>query len=394
MWETVKIDSLGKVVTGKTPSTKQPAYYGGDYPFITPTDMADDARIVSTERTLSDKGYAKQKNSMLPADSICFVCIGATIGKICMTQSPSFSNQQINSIVPTEKKHNKFFIYYLMRTQSERVKSVAGGAATPIVNKTTFSNLEVSVPKLEIQNKIASILSAYDDLIENNLKRIKILEEMAQMIYREWFVNFRFPGHEKVKMVDSPLGKIPEGWEVVKVKGIIKRLKAEDTYTQDDVNPTGNVLVIDQSRDEFLGFHDDKPAHIASPDNPIVIFGDHTCKMQLMVQPFSLGPNVVPFIAKEDVPIIYIYYLVHNIVKTREYKRHWTELSNKNVVYCSSSVGSMFADNVRPFLEQTNALRIINMILRKTRDLLLPKLISGEMDVEGLDIKCEEVCCG
>ena len=88
------------------------------------------------------------------------------------------------------------------------------GAAQPTDQRLRYLQaFEVRVPPLPTQRKIASILSAYDDLIENNTRRIAILEEMAQAIYREWFVNFRFPGHENVKLVDSPLGQIPEGWE-------------------------------------------------------------------------------------------------------------------------------------------------------------------------------------
>ena len=158
-------------------------------------------------------------------------------------------------------------------------------------------------PPMQVQHKIASILSTYDDLIENNTRRIKILEDMAQTLYREWFVHYRFPGHENVPMVQSELGPIPQGWEVKKVKEIVKRLKAGQVYKDADVNKNGSVIVIDQSRSSFLGFHDYQPAHYASPESPIIIFGDHTCKMQLMITPFSLGPNVVPFIAKDQTPI-------------------------------------------------------------------------------------------
>lgn len=105
-------------------------------------------------------------------------------------------------------------MYYILSGIKEQIKNIASGAETPIVSKSLFSLVNVKVPTIDVQNKIAAILSAYDDLIENNLRRIKILEEMAQALYREWFVHFRFPGHEKVRLVDSPLGKIPEGWEI------------------------------------------------------------------------------------------------------------------------------------------------------------------------------------
>ena len=162
---------------------------------------------------------------------------------------------------------------------------------------------KVFCPPMHIQRKIAAILSTYDDLIENNTRRIKILEGMARTLYQEWFVHFRFPGHENVPMIESSLGAIPQGWKVKKVKEIVERLKAGKIYREVDVNQTGRIIVVDQSRADFLGFHNNQPDHKASPKAPIIVFGDHTCKMQLMVNPFSLGPNVVPFIAKDETPI-------------------------------------------------------------------------------------------
>jgi type I restriction enzyme S subunit len=111
------------------------------------------------------------------------------------------------------------FYAYCFRTPLVRKGLTAYGGGTNIsnLNQDILRSLVVPVPPLSVQRRIAGILSAYDDLIENNQRRIKILEEMARSLYREWFVNFRFPGHEKVKMVPSPLGLIPQGWEVKKI---------------------------------------------------------------------------------------------------------------------------------------------------------------------------------
>ena len=132
---------------------------------------------------------------------------------MCITKKPSFTNQQINSIIVNENNDYKF-VYFLLKFNNERIKATASGAATPLINKTTFSDIIVTVPPLKTQHKIAGVLSAYDDLIENNMRRIAILEEMAQRIYKEWFVDFKYPGHENDKLVDSELGMIPERWEV------------------------------------------------------------------------------------------------------------------------------------------------------------------------------------
>ncbi|MDP3106051.1 MAG: hypothetical protein Q8M95_15770 [Candidatus Methanoperedens sp.] len=187
-------------------------------------------------------------------------------------------------------------------------------------------------------------------------------------------------------MVESEMGMVPEGWEVKKVKDILKKLKAGNVYTENVVTKTGNVPVIDQSLDSFLGFHNNNPDHMATLENPIMIFGDHTCKMQLMVEPFSIGPNVVPFRSQNETPILYLYFLVRNLVETKEYKRHWTELTNKTVVLTSNEYAMRFTCITKPLFEQIDSLIRKNLNLRRTRDLLLPKLISGEVDVEKLDI--------
>ena len=264
--------------------------------------------------------------------------------------------------------------------------SLGTGTTFLEVTKARLLDVEIPLPPLPTQRKIAAVLSAYDDLIENNTRRIKILEDMAQTRYREWFVHFRFPGHENVPMVESALGLIPQGWKIKKVKEIVKRLKSGQTYKQVDVNDAGTVIVIDQSRAAFLGFHDNQPDHSASPIDPIIIFGDHTCKMQLMVVPFSLGPNVIPFIAKDEMPVGYLYFLISSLVETTEYKRYWTELNNKVVTTADFETSEHFSSFTAYIFQQMEVLKERNQTLRQTRDLLLPKLISGEIDVSDLDI--------
>jgi type I restriction enzyme S subunit len=223
-WRKLTVGQIGRVVTGKTPPTKRPELYGDKYPFITPTDISDNLHTVTAARYLSAEGYRYQKNLLIPTGAICYTCI-ASIGKVCIATRPSFTNQQINSIIVDSTQYDHRFIYYLLRHETDRIKALASGAAAPIINKTAFSEVELLVPPLPTQHKTAAILSAYDDLIENNTRRIAILEKMARLIYREWFVHFRFPGHEQVRMVDSPLGRIPEGWEVRKLGEIAQEVR-------------------------------------------------------------------------------------------------------------------------------------------------------------------------
>lgn len=276
------------------------------------------------------------------------------------------------------------FLYYLLRPQLERLQTLSTGAATKFLTLSILKNIEVSLPNVDVQRRIASILSAYDDLIENNTRRIAILEEMARRIYEEWFVRFRFPGYEQVRMVESELGLIPEGWSVEKVASVVQRLPAGQTYKKESVAESGSVMVVDQSTSDYLGFHDLDVDHPASVNAPRIIFGDHTCKLKLMLRPFSVGPNTIPFVGTGGLDSIYVFQLVQGLVQTREYKRHWTDFSDKQVVLCKKELASSYGDAVRGFFHLAQVLDDKNRTLRATRDLLLPKLISGELDVSTL----------
>ena len=206
-WKKVKLGEVGKVITGKTPPTKNKDNYGGDIPFITPVDMVGNRSIFSTQRYLTQLGVNSVKNCLLPANSLCVSCIGSDMGKTVITTSPSITNQQINSLIVNDENYY-LFIYYLLRTQEEKIKSLGKNAtAVPILNKSKFCEIEFLLPPLPTQHRIASILSRYDALIENYQKQIKLLEEAAARLYKQWFVELKFPGYQNTTIIDG----VPEG---------------------------------------------------------------------------------------------------------------------------------------------------------------------------------------
>jgi type I restriction enzyme S subunit len=142
------------------------------------------------------------------------------------------------------------FLYYLLKGNIMEITSLGSGSVYAAINKSTIENLKIEIPSLQIQRKIAAILSAYDDLIENNTPRINILEEMAQTIYKEWFVKFRFSGHEKVKMVDSELGKIPKGWAVKRLGDVCNIVMGQSPKSE-FYNDTGDGLPFHQGVTNF-----------------------------------------------------------------------------------------------------------------------------------------------
>jgi type I restriction enzyme S subunit len=293
-------------------------------------------------------------------------------------------DSHVSIVRPDSAKIDSIFFGYAMVFNQPKIEAMGEGATGQTeLSRTRLGNeTRIPVPKIQVQKRIAAILSAYDELNENSQRRIKILEDMARNLYREWFDHLRFPDHEIHPRVASALGEIPKGWEVKKVKDILARRPAGLVYRDADVRSEGGVPVIDQSTSELLGFHDNAADHNASAMFPMAIFGDHTCKMQLLIEPFSIGPNVVPFTASEKLPTAFVFYAVNSLVQTQEYKRHWSALNTKEIVVPDTALSQKFADLIQPMLAQQAILRNSIRNLRRTRDLLLPRLLSGQIDVE------------
>lgn len=237
---------------------------------------------------------------------------------------------------------------------------------------------------LDYQKKLASILNNYDQLIENNNKRIQILEDMAESLYKEWFVRFRFPGYENIEFENG----IPKGWEIQKIKNCVKRRKFGVTYKEFELESEGEVVVIDQSASFVLGYHSNQPSHTANYINPILLFGDHTCKYQLMNCDFSLGENVIPYTSIDSKKIndYYLFYATKGILKTEEYKRHWGKFVSFKIFVPDYQLQLKYASIVEKNKRLIDQLYSQNQKLVKQRDSLLPRLMSGKLSVEGKEV--------
>lgn len=356
--------------------------------FIRSGDIFDGRINVTKLRKISHEKSNQYRRTILQGGELLVSLVG-TPGNVA-TVPPELAGaniaRQVGMVALSSEVSREYVKYYFLSHmgKAELLVQITGSVQT-VINLADLRNVKVELPEIQVQKKIAGVLTLFDDLIELNLRRIQILEEIAQRVCNEWFVCFRFPGHENTEIVQAPHGSMPEGWENSRVKPLLKRLKAGRVYRQNNLEVGGIVPVIDQSSDEYLGFHNNKPDHEASPESPIIIFGDHTCKMQLLIEPFSIGPNVVPFVPKNDSPAYFVYFLVKDLVHTLEYKRHWTELNNKEVIVPPLQLCAKFAELVSPIFHQINLLGKKNLNLRYVRDAIMPKLISGETDVDRLD---------
>ena len=375
-------------------------YFGADGPYalVTPGNFFEAGGFRSQKE--------KQKRYHGPLPEGFLLCAGDLI--VAMTEQAEgllgssaivpgddayLHNQRIGLVSSGDM--DRRFLYYLFNYKPVRAQISASASGTKVrhTSPSRIGEVKFSFPPLQTQRRVASILSSYDELIEVNARRIAILEEMARRIFDKWFVKFRFPGHEAVQLLKEGREPIPPGWKASPVRDLVERRKSATIYRKADCDPFGAVIVVDQSSDALLGFHSGPPDHEASAENPLIIFGDHTCKMQLLTAPFSVGQNTIVFGATAQAPTYFLYQLIKGLTSTHEYKRHWNDLIKKTVAVAPRPLAEKYDNLVRPFFEAVARLHEINRNLRTSRDLLLPKLISGEIDLEraGRDATAQRV---
>ncbi len=218
-WETVQIkDICKKVTSGGTPLTsKENYYFPRQIPWVK-TKEVNYCRITDAETYISQEGLDNSSAKLIPANSVIVAMYGQgdTAGRVAINKIPVATNQACCNLIIDESKADYRFIYYKLSTLYEKLVSLKNGGAQPNLNAAIIKDLEISIPNLEVQHSIADILSAYDDLIENNQKQIKLLEEAAQRLYKEWFVDLHFPGHENTPNIDG----VPQGWKKVTLGNI------------------------------------------------------------------------------------------------------------------------------------------------------------------------------
>jgi type I restriction enzyme S subunit len=309
--------------------------------------------------------------------------------------------------------------------------SFTSGAAIPRVVLKDFRKVEINLPPLEIQRKIASILSAYDDLIENNTRRIKILEEMAQAIHREWFVNFRFPGHEQVRMVDSPLGKVPEGWAAVPFEDLLSSMTGGDWGAEQPTDlETAEVVIVRGTdfNEVAYGGQLRVPLRYIKPSSlitrglkvgDVVIENSINAKSRcigttLLVDSYTLKrlgrdsvaasfckvfrmhePRLAPLVhlhvryLRENARMEYYQNVAANGIgnfQAQKFAKEEHLVFPADEAMCNKLISSFEA-----LFQSIGVLSSQLANLRETRDLLLPKLISGKVDASKMEISGEAV---
>ena len=280
-----------------------------------------------------------------------------------------------------DENWNKKFLYYVLSQDYFFDFMMAGsnGTKMPRGNKKTIPEFLIPDFDIDKQIRIADILSAYDSLIKNNQKQIKLLEEAAQRLYKEWFVDLHFPGYEDVKIVDG----LPEGWTKEPIGNIIGRVSRTTQIKTADYLLEGTIPIIDQSRNFIAGYTNDSEA-LVNTGTPVIVFGDHTRILKYVQFPFAKGADGTQLIISDriNMPQSLLYLSLISVdLSNYHYARHFKYLKSESILIPSQVIADEFDRLISPIFSQIQILRDKCYKFSEARDRLLPKLMSGEIEV-------------
>ena len=392
-WPIVRMTDVCNEITVGHVGKMSDQYIASGVPFLRSQDIHPGRIDFSTVKFIPSSFHQQLRKSKLTTGDVVMVRTGYPGTAAVVPPTLPDANCADLVIARPGPKLDPHFLAYTMNSPLGRgfVRGSLVGVAQQHFNVKVAAGMKFPLPPLPIQRRIVSILGAYDDLIEVNRRRIAVLEEMARRLFDEWFVHFRFPGHESVQWITTPLGDIPRGWEVRSVEEIVQRIPVGKKYDQKAVNPIGAVPVLDQGKTGVIGYHYDAPGVDASEQRPVVAFANHTCYQRLIHYSFSAIQNVLPFVPNPKLSrdIYWLHWATNGLVAINDYKGHWPEFAAKKLAIPTANLCQQFGDHIKPLAIQTLKFERANENLRKTRDLLLPRLISGDLSVAADEVELE-----
>lgn len=384
------LDQLGDVARGRSRHRPRDAahLYGGPFPFIQTGDVKKASLYLTEfEQTYSEAGLAQSK--LWPAGTLCITIAANIADTAILGIDACFPDSVIGFTANTEKADTRFVKYLFDGVLKIKYRSFTQGAAQDNLSQEKLLSIKFPVPELRVQQRIADILSAYDDQIENNRRRIALLEEAARMLYREWFVHFRFPGHEHVKIIDG----LPEGWErrtLINLAEVVMGQSPESKF----YNETGDGLPFHQGVTDYgfryvthrtystavtrLGQAGDILLSVRAPvgrinltrDNIVVGRGLSAIRSRLGHQSFLFYSLKNHFYAEDIIGTGSIYAATNK-----------KELEGQLLVVPSQVLLREFEDQASQIDRQIGNLTAQVEKLAQARDLLLPRLMNGEITV-------------
>lgn len=397
-WIDCKLSDIGEIVGGATPSTKDKSNYDGDIVWLTPKDLSNftERYIEKGERSITEKGYNSCSTKMLPVNAILFSS-RAPIGYVAIAANEMCTNQGFKSVIPNDKVDYKF-LYYLLKYKKSFIEGMGSGTTFKEVSGNVMKNIEVHIPRnVIIQKKIAKILDSIDSKIECNNAINRNLQEQAETLYKSWFVDFEPYGGQK-----------PADW----VNGIVEDLakevvcgktpstKKEEYYGED----VPFVTIPDMHRCVYTVRTERKLSILGAesqskktlPKNSVCVSCIGTAGLVVLLPEASqTNQQINSIVPKPNYSPYYIYLMMNTMGETiNKFGQAGSTIVNLNktqfgrmeVLIPSVAAMSDFDKIVEPIFNKILSNQLENIRLANLRDLLLPKLMSGELDVSEIDI--------
>jgi type I restriction enzyme S subunit len=407
-WKRLRLDELGFVGRGKSRHRPRndPSLYGGPYPFIQTADiMAANPYIATYSQTYSEFGFRQSK--VWPRNTLCMTIAGANTAKVAILTFNACFPDSVVGFIPDKSKADLHFVLYSLSLMKDQFLAVSRGATQDNLGLDKLLSFPLLVPDLAEQQRIAAILSAYDERIENNKQRIVLLERLAEEIYREWFVRFRFPGHQLLKRFKG----VPAGWTPTPSNEVFRVMGGGTPRTDNAVYWDGEIPFF-TPRDAGDNFY------VLNTERRVTQKGLESCNSPLFKKDtiFITARGTVGKIclAHREMAMNQTCYALSPIEKGDVYF-HFLSMKNaiayikgvsKSGVFDNIIVDTFkiipilmppasliirFNECVTPVFSQIGVLLESNEVLTKTRDLLLPRLISGKLSVEDIDIQFPDI---
>ena len=393
-YETIKIDDICiKVTSGGTPKTTNEAFYNPkEVPWLKTAEV-NYCRIYETETYISKEGVACSSAKLIPENSVIIAMYGQgdTAGRVAINKIPLCTNQACCNLIINHEITDYKYVYYALSTLYDKLVSLKNGGAQPNLNVGIIKEVEIPFPDLKTQHKIAQILSEYDDLIENNQKQIKLLEEASQRLYKKWFVDLRFPGYENTKIVNS----VPEGWTKPSMNDIANYLNGY-AFKPEDWREKGKPIIKIKEMNEGITTATPRNDGSTIPEKYNITAGDilfsWSATLTAMIWAsedgllnqhlFKVTPN--NGVGRE--------YVLQSILKTLDEFKNLTngstmkhiqrgKLKEVFVNLPPQEVMEKYSSIAEMYREKSLSLQKQNILLQEARNRLLPKLMSGELEV-------------
>ena len=379
-WKEVRLgDVCTRVCSGGTPKSTNLSYYGGEIPWLN-TKEIDFNRIYSTEKTITDSGLNNSSAKWIVPNTITVAMYGATAGKSCIVKVPMTTNQACCNLAINDKVADYEFVYYSLKNDYTTLASLANGGAQQNLNAQIIKDYVLKMPSLADQRRIASILSSLDRKIELNNKINADLEEMAQAIFKNWFVDFE--PFKDGKFVDSELGMIPEGWKVGTLGELCNFKRGKNLLTKNAIDEGVPVVA--------GGLEPSCYHNVANTGAPVITVsgsGANAGFMRMYHVPVWASDCSFIDISCENFYFVYCFLKVNSKLlkhaQTGAVQPHVkpSDIHDFELVIPDKESIYEFQDKVKPFFDKIALIQKENSRLSLLRDTLLPRLMSGELEV-------------